>query len=88
MPNKTVSLEASAYDLLKSARAPQESFSEAIHRLLSDTKPSFRQIAGALTPQEADAVKTAIRRMRAQEAPAEKTRIKSWRKHDGRRPRH
>jgi predicted CopG family antitoxin len=83
-----VSLEASAYERLKSAKDPKESFSEAIHRLLSDSRPSFRQIAGILSSAEAEEISAAVRKMRAQELPSEKTRIKTWRKRRGRGPRH
>jgi predicted CopG family antitoxin len=88
MPSKTVSLEASAYDRLKAAKAPDESFSEAINRILADSKPSYRALAGFLSPSEAKRVKGTIRRMRADEIPVEQTRILGWKESHGRRSRH
>jgi predicted CopG family antitoxin len=88
MPSKTVSLEESAYARLKAAKAPDGSFSEAIHRLLADSKPSARQLAGLLTSARAMEVKSALRRMRGLESPAEERRMKAWRKSRGFHPRH
>jgi predicted CopG family antitoxin len=88
VPSKTVSLEESAYERLKAAKTPGESFSKAINRILENSKPSYRQLAGFFTPDEAKAVREAIRRMRAAEAPAERQRIHEWRKKGGSRPRH
>lgn len=88
MPSKTVSLEESAYERLKAAKAHDESFSEAVHRILADSRPSYRHLAGALTSTEAEAIRTAIRRMRALETPAEEGRLRAWRKGRGSRTRH
>lgn len=83
-----MSLEESAYERLKAAKAPDESFSEAVHRILADSKPSFRQLSGVLASTEAEAIRTAIRRMRTQEASAEQRRILSWGKKRGSHSRH
>jgi predicted CopG family antitoxin len=87
MSSKTVSLESSAYERLKAAKAPGESFSETVNRILADSKPSIRSLAGFLTPSEAQRVKTTLRRMRELEAPAERARIEEWRKSDDRNVR-
>ena len=78
MPSRTVSLEASAYERLKSAKAPRESFSDTINRILSDSKPSFRVLSGFLSASDAKRVKRAVRRMRSAEASAEKDRLARW----------
>ena len=88
MTSRTVSLEASAYQRLKSAKAPGESFSETVTRILANSQPSIRSLAGFLNPSDAELVKATIRRMRAQEAPAERARIDAWRKANGRNVRH
>ena len=88
MPSKTVSLEESAYERLKAAKAPDESFSEAVHRILADSRPSFRRLAGVITPTEAEGVRSAVRQMRAQEARAEERHLNAWRKARGSRSRH
>jgi predicted CopG family antitoxin len=88
MPSRTVSLEESAYERLKAAKAPDESFSEAIHRLLADSKPSIRQLAGFFTAARAEKVRSALRRMRELETPAEERRVKAWRRDRGVHSRH
>ena len=88
MPSKTVSLEESAYERLKAAKAPDESFSEAVHRILADSRPSFRRLAGVISPTEAEGIRSAVRQMRDQEAPAEERHLKAWRKGRGSRSRH
>ncbi|MCI4352603.1 MAG: antitoxin VapB family protein [Thermoplasmata archaeon] len=88
MPSKTVSLEESAYERLKAAKGTDESFSEAVHRILADSRPSFRQLAGALSASEAEEVRAAVRKMRKQEAPGEDRRLNLWKKSRGSHPRH
>jgi predicted CopG family antitoxin len=87
VPSKTVSLETSAYERLKAAKTPGESFSEAVNRILAGSRPTYRQLAGFLTLSEAENVRAAIGRMRADEAPAEQMRIRAWRKNRGRSSR-
>ena len=88
MSSKTVSLEASAYERLRAAKAPHESFTQTVNRLLARDRPSCRELAGFFTASEAEGVRSAIRRMRAAEAPAEKLRISEWGRQRGARPRH
>lgn len=83
-----MSLESSAYERLKSAKAPGESFSETVNRILASSAPSIRSLAGFLSPSDADRVSATIERMRAQEAPSELARIAEWRSTDGRHVRH
>jgi predicted CopG family antitoxin len=85
---KTVSLEESAYHRLKAAKAPHESFSQVVHRILADPKPSFRSLAGVLTTQEAKEIQEAVKRMRTQEARAEARRFGTLRVTSGSRSRH
>jgi predicted CopG family antitoxin len=87
VPSKTVSLESSAYERLRAAKAPDESFSETVNRILADSRPSYRVLAGVLTTPEAKDVRTAIRQMRAQEVKAERVRLGEWRRRSGRRAR-
>jgi predicted CopG family antitoxin len=72
MPSKTVSLETSAFKRLKAAKRPDESFSDTINRLLKETRPSFRVLAGTLTVDDARKVRRALAAMRQREAPAER----------------
>ena len=88
MGSRTVSLENSAYERLKAAKRPGESFSVAVNRILMGTRPSYRSLAGFLTKAEADQVWKAIRRMRAAEAPAERAHLESLRRKGGSHTRH
>jgi predicted CopG family antitoxin len=75
MVSRTVSLEASAYERLRAAKRPGESFSQTVNRLLEASRPSFRALAGILTPSEATSVRRAVRGMREQERRAERVNL-------------
>ena len=83
MPSRTVSLERSAYERLRLAKRPGESFSEVVVRLLGNATPSFSRLAGALSRADAESVREGVREMRALELGAEQARLTSAR----RRPR-
>jgi len=83
MSSKTVSLEASAYERLRAAKAPDESFSDVVNRILARERRSCRDLAGFFSPSQANEVWTAVRRMRASEAPAERSRMSKWGKQRG-----
>lgn len=87
MASKTVSLESSAYERLKASKLPGESFTEAVNRLVKGSAPSFRTLAGSLTPADSRAIKSTIRRMRAAEAVAEQNSLKLREKGHGRHAR-
>jgi predicted CopG family antitoxin len=72
MPSRTVSLETSAYERLRAAKRPGESFSDAINRILEDSGPSFRVLAGIFTVDDSRKIRRAIAAMRQREAPAER----------------
>lgn len=74
MASRTVSLEESAYDRLRHAKRPGESFTETVNRLLEGSKPSFSRLAGALSEEDARRIRDATGRMRALELTAERTR--------------
>jgi predicted CopG family antitoxin len=87
--SKTVSLESAAYERLRAAKYPGESFSQAVNRILEGSQPSFRALAGALRPSEARKVQEAIGQMRANESPAERERLLRLQVvNRGSRPRH
>jgi predicted CopG family antitoxin len=75
MVSRTVSLEASAYERLRAAKRPGESFSQTVLRILEPSRPSFRMLAGALTRSDAAKVSKAIADMRVLEALAERGRF-------------
>lgn len=88
MPSRTVSLEKSAYERLRAAKRPGESFSVTVNRLLEGSRPTFRSLAGFLSAKEARAVREAVGRMRDLEAVAERERVERLVGAHGRHPRH
>jgi len=74
-----VSLEDSAYERLKAAKRPGESFSVTVTRLLAGSRPTYRSLAGFLTRSEAREVHRAIQQMREAEAPLERLHIEKLR---------
>lgn len=88
MTSHTVSLERSAYERLKAAHRPGESFSVAVNRILEGTRPSFRSLAGLITVREAHAVRRAVDRMRRIEGVAERRRFAELERAHGRDARH
>jgi predicted CopG family antitoxin len=77
MVSRTVSLERGAYERLRAAKRPGESFSKTVNRLLRDSRPSFRVLAGVLGEVEARGVRQAVLDMRAREAAEEQRRFVS-----------
>ena len=88
MPSRTISLEVSAYDRLKAAKWPGESFSVTVNRILGGSVPTYRSLAGFLSGKEAQAVREAVRRMRGLEAPSERSHIQTLVGRHGRNARH
>ncbi len=71
VPSRTVSLEKSAYERLRAAKRPGESFSQTVVRILEPSRPSFSKLAGILSAKDARLVKRAVAEMREQERGAE-----------------
>lgn len=74
MGSRTISLEDSAYDKLRAAKRPGESFSDAVHRLLGAREPSFSHFKGLLDPKSAEDLARAIERMRREDIEAQDRR--------------
>jgi predicted CopG family antitoxin len=83
MGSRTVSLEDSAYERLKAAKRPGESFSVTITRILEGSRPTYRSLAGFLSRSEGQELHRAVKRMRAAEAPAELERLEQMRRGHG-----
>jgi predicted CopG family antitoxin len=77
MVSRTVSLEQGAYERLRAAKRPGESFSQTVNRLLKDSRPSFRVLAGVLNERESTQIRRAILGMRAREIPGEQDKFAS-----------
>ncbi len=67
MGSKTISLEDSAYEKLKAAKRPDESFSDVVHRLLGGKAPSFLDFHGILDKKAAKGVSEVIARMKEED---------------------
>ena len=85
MPTTTISLERSAYELLKSRKKPGESFSEELRRLLADSRPSVRSFLDLLSAESAAEVADAIETVRAEDLSTEHDRSRRRRGSRGRR---
>jgi len=67
MGSRTISLEDSAYDRLRAAKRPGESFSDVVHRILGTREPSFSRFKGLLDQKSAEALSRAVARMRRED---------------------
>jgi predicted CopG family antitoxin len=60
MPSKTVRLDEDVYELIKKRKREDESFSDAIERLVSP--PSLLELAGMVSDEESERMREAIER--------------------------
>ncbi|OGS51304.1 MAG: hypothetical protein A3K65_02785 [Euryarchaeota archaeon RBG_16_68_12] len=74
MGTKTISLEDSAYERLRAAKRPGESFSDVIRRVLGDREPSFSDFRGLVDRRGAKHLADAIARMREEDIRAQRAR--------------
>ncbi|HEV8360457.1 MAG TPA: antitoxin VapB family protein [Candidatus Thermoplasmatota archaeon] len=78
MGSKTISLEDSAYEKLKAAKRPGESFSGVIHRLMGDTQPSLLDFVGLVDQRTADEAARVVARMRKADLDQQRRRLRKW----------
>lgn len=74
MGTKTISLEDSAYERLRAAKRPGESFSEVIRRILGGREPSFSDFRGLIDRRSARQLADAVARMREEDLQAQRSR--------------
>lgn len=86
MATTTISLDRSAYDLLRSRKRPDESFSDEIHRLLGGEAPSLRDFLAILPEKEAALVASSMEAARAEDLRFERERPSRRGEKHGRRP--
>lgn len=60
-------MEDSAYEKLRAAKRPGESFSEAVLRLLGDREPSLLDFRGLLDKKTVQGVRDTIARMKEED---------------------
>ena len=83
VPSKTISLEDSAYEKLRAAKRPGESFTDVVNRLVLGTKPSFSLFAGLLDKKAGNNLAKAFEKMRAEDREFERKRLKEWKRRWG-----
>lgn len=74
MSTTTISLERSAYDLLRARKKPKESFSEEIHRLLGPNPPELKDFLALMSDADATEVANRIEAARAEDLSFERRR--------------
>ena len=84
MVTTTITLERSAYELLKANKRPGESFSEEVQRVLGADRPSLRGFLDLFTREDAQAIGKVIGQMRREEIALERNRLDGERVHHGR----
>lgn len=67
MGTTTISLERSAYELLKARKLPDESFSEEVVRLLGGSTPSLRGFLEIVSKEDGIPIADAIAAIRAED---------------------
>jgi predicted CopG family antitoxin len=72
MTTTTISLERSAYELLKSRKKPEESFSEELHRLLGGSGPRLTEFLAILSADDGQEVAAAVEQLRAEDRALER----------------
>ena len=85
MSTTTISLDRSAYDLLRARKRPEESFSEEIHRLLGSSAPELKGFLTILPGSDATAVADSIEAARAEDLEYERSRVRRPKVKRGRR---
>lgn len=67
MGSRTISLDDDAYEKLKGAKQPGESFSDVVHRLLGPSRPRLTELAGLLDETAAEELADVVERMRQED---------------------
>lgn len=85
MPTTTISLERSAYDLLRSRKRPDESFSQEIHRILGPGAPALKEFLAILSAKDGALMADSVEAARAEDLEIERRRARRGGKGRGRR---
>ena len=76
MGTTTIRVDRSAYDLLRSRKRPEESFSEEIHRILGSSAPELKESLTILSARDAKAVADSIEAARVEDLEYERSRVR------------
>lgn len=85
MTTTTITLERSAYELLKARKKPDESFSEEVHRIMGDPRPSLKGFLDLFPIKDGRAIGDAIEAVRREDLAEERKRLGRGRKELGAR---
>jgi predicted CopG family antitoxin len=85
MTTTTISLERSAYELLRSRKKPDESFSEELHRLLGSASPDLKGFLDIVSAEDGQTIANAIDAIRFQDIEQERTKASRGKQRHGRR---
>ncbi len=85
MTSTTISLERSAYELLRARKKPDESFSEEVHRLLGSANPGLKGFLEIVPAEDGREIADAIEAIRAQDVDKERTKAHRVQQRHGRR---
>ena len=75
MGTRTISLEDSAYDKLKAAKRPGESFSDVIQRVIGSREPSLLEFTKLLDQKASADLARAIARMREEDIALQRRKL-------------
>lgn len=64
MSSKNISLKGSVYERLLEYKRADESFSDAVDRMLDETRPDWREFVGTLNDESAAQVKELVEKRR------------------------
>lgn len=85
MGTKTISLEVSAYELLKAQKNPDESFSDEVRRLLGRKTPSLRSFLALFPAGDSEDLARAMSEVREEDLREERRRQASGKGQHGHR---
>jgi predicted CopG family antitoxin len=85
MGTTTISLERSAYELLKSQKRNNESFSEELHRLLGSNQGQLRSFLELISEKDGRKIAAAVDRLRAEDLALARKNLRTGGARRGRR---
>ena len=85
-PTTTITLDREAYELLKSNKRPDESFSEEARRVLSGSQPRLQEFLTLFSSKDTAEIVDAVTAIRRQNLEEERRRAQTGRGRRGHRP--
>ncbi len=85
MSSTTVTLDRSAYELLKAHKRPNESISEEVRRFLGGPQPSLTELVSIMAGTDGGSIADAIEEVRRADLGHERCRVEGARRKRGTR---